>query len=98
MSAQGLAAELAGWQLWLVRRLRSSTYGPVGVNNDEQRADFGEVMVSLGIDRDVEAFTESIARVERDLLWERGRGMAVPDYVVRAFRDAVEAAQARRTG
>ena len=96
MSAQGLAAELAGWQLWLLRRLRSSTYGPVGVNNDEQRADFGEVMVSLGIDRDVEAFTESIARVERDLLWARGQGMPVPAYVVRAFREAVEAAQARQ--
>ena len=96
MSAQGLAAELAGWQLWLLRRLRSSSYGPVGVNNDEQRADFGEVMVSLGIDRDVEAFTESIARVERDLLWARGQGMPVPAYVVRAFREAVEAAQARQ--
>ena len=96
MSAQGLAAELAGWQLWLLRRLRSSTYGPVGVNNDEQRADFGEVMVSLGIDRDVEAFTESIARVERDLLWARGQGMPVPAYVVRAFREAVEAAHARQ--
>ena len=98
MSAQGLAAELAGWQRWLVRRLRRLTYGPVGVNDDAQRADFGDVMITLGIDRDIDGFTESIARVERDLLWERGRGMAVPDYVVRAFRDAVEAAQARRTG
>ena len=78
--------------------MRSLTYGPVGVNDDEQRADFGDVMLTLGIDRDIDGFTESIARVERDLLWERGRGMAVPDYVVRAFRDAVEAAQARRTG
>ena len=97
MSAQGLAVELAGWQRWLVRRLRRVSYGPVGVNDDEQRADFGEVMISLGIDRDILGFTESIARVERDLLWERGRGMAVPDYVVGAFRDAVEAAHARRT-
>ena len=96
MSAQGLAAELAGWQRWLVRRLRRLTYGPVGVNDDAQRADFGDVMITLGIDRDIDAFTESIARVERDLLWERGQGMAVPDYVVQAFRDAVEAAHARR--
>ncbi len=94
MSAQGLAAELAGWQLWLVRRLRRATYGPVGVNNREQLADFGEVMEALEID---ESFAESIARVERDLLWARGEGMQVPDYVVRAFREAVEAARERRT-
>lgn len=42
------------------------------------------------------AFTESIARVERDLLWAHGGGMAVPDYVVRAFRKAIEATQERR--
>jgi hypothetical protein len=97
MSAQGLADQLSEWQLWLVRRLRRLSYGPVGVNDDEQRADFGEVMISLGLDRDIAAFTESIARVERDLLWAHGQGMAVPDYVVQAFRDAVEAAHARRT-
>ena len=93
MSAHGLAAELAGWQLWLVRQLRRVTYGPVGVNNREQLADFGDVMVTLEID---ESFAESIARVERDLLWARGAGMQVPDYVVRAFREAVEAARERR--
>ena len=93
MSAHGLAAELAGWQLWLVRQLRRVTYGPVGVNNRDQLADFGDVMVTLEID---ESFAESIARVERDLLWARGAGMQVPDYVVRAFREAVEAARERR--
>lgn len=96
MSAQGLADQLGEWQRWLVRRLRRLSYGPVGVNDEAQRADFGEVMISLGLDRDIAGFTESIARVERDLLWARGQGMAVPDYVVRAFRDAVEAAHARR--
>jgi hypothetical protein len=98
MSARALAGQLAGWQRWLVRHLRRVSYGPVGVNDDEQRADFGEVMLSLGIDRDLEAFTDSIGRVERELLWEREQGMAVPDYVVRAFREAVEAAHARTRG
>ena len=95
MSAHGLAAELAGWQLWLVRQLRRVTYGPVGVNNREQLADFGDVMVTLEITT-TRDFAESIARVERDLLWARGAGMQVPDYVVRAFREAVEAARERR--
>ena len=96
MSAQGLAEQLAGWQRWLVRRLRSLSYGPVGVNDERQLADFGDVMVTLGIDRDIAGFTRSIARVERDLLWARHHGLSVPDYVVRAFRDAVEASRARQ--
>lgn len=96
MSAQGLAAELAGWQRWLVRRLRQLSYGPVGVNDATQLADFSDVMITLGIDRDVDGFTASIARVEQELLWARDAGLRVPDYVVRAFREAVEAAHARR--
>lgn len=97
MSARSLAAELAPWQLWLVRTLRRASYGPVGVNDDEQRADFGDVMIRLGVDDDPGSFVESISRVEHELLWARSRGMAVPDYVARAFTDAVEAARARRT-
>lgn len=96
MSSQGLAPQLAGWQRWLVRRLRTLSFAPVGVNDDEQRADFGEVMMTLGIDRDLESFAETIARVERDLLWAREAGMKVPPYVVAGFRSAVEAAQERR--
>ena len=95
MSSQGLAAQLAPWQRWLVRRLRTLSFAPVGVNNDEQRADFGEVMLTLGISDDLETFAETIARVERDLLWARDKGMRVPPYVVAGFRSAVEAAQAR---
>lgn len=96
MSAQGLSRQLAEWQRWLVRRLRRIQYGPVGVNNDDQRADFGEVMIALGFDRDIDEVTESIARVEYDLLWAREQGLPVPDYVTAAFREALEAALARR--
>ena len=55
-----------------------------------QRADFGDVMETLGITDDVEDFTETIARVERELLWAQADGMRVPPYVLAAFRDAVE--------
>ena len=95
MSAQGLAEQLAPWQRWLVRRLRAISYAPVGVNNDEQRADFGDLVITLGLDQDTESFTESIARVERDLLWARSSGMPVPPYVAAAMREAVEAARER---
>jgi hypothetical protein len=96
LSAQGLSEQLAPWQRWLVRRLRTISFAPVGVNNDEQRADFGDLMLALGITDDVQNFAETIARVERELLWARDAGMVVPPYVVAAFRSAAEAADARR--
>ena len=92
LSARGLWAELAGWQRWLVRRMRRFSFAPVGANDPTQAADFGAVMRTLGIDRDIDGFAEQIARVERDLLWAHRRGLRVPAYVARAFRDAVERA------
>lgn len=98
ISARGLADQLAPWQRWLVRHLRRISFGPVGANNPEQLADFGEVMATLRISDDLEQFATQISRVERELLWARDRGMRVPDYVVAAFRRAVELAEARQTG
>lgn len=97
MSAIGLAGQLAPWQRWLVRRLRQLSFAPVGANDDAQRADFGDVMEALGITDDLEDFTETIARVERELLWAQADGMRVPPYVLAAFRDAAERAAARRS-
>lgn len=98
LSARGLWAELAGWQKWLVRRLRTLSFAPVGANNDEQKADFGDLMSTLGITRQVDDFAAQISRVEAELLWARKAGLKVPPYVVAAFREAVEKAAARRTG
>lgn len=95
MSARGLSEQLSGWQRFLVRHLRRISFAPVGANNESQKADFGDVMETLGIDRDIEGFARQISRVERDLLWARERGMKVPDYVVAGFREAVELARAR---
>jgi hypothetical protein len=95
LSARGLWSELAGWQRWLVRRLRQRSFGPVGTSNAEQRADFGEVMVTLGIADDSERFATQVARVEQELLWARAGGLPVPPYVLAAFRDAVALAGAR---
>ncbi|MFC5175528.1 GTP-binding protein LepA [Nocardioides taihuensis] len=96
MSARGLAEQLSAWQTWLVRRMRRSSFAPVGANDEQQKADFGEVMAALGIDRDVESFATQISRVERELLWARDRGLRLPDHVVAAFREAVELAHERR--
>jgi hypothetical protein len=96
MSARGLAEQLAPWQTWLVRRLRALSFAPVGVNNATQRADFGDVMVALGIDDHLDRFAEQASRVERELLFARHRGLKIPPYVVKAFREAREAAYARR--
>jgi hypothetical protein len=96
MSARGLNEQLAPWQRWLVRRLRTLSFAPVGANNPEQTADFGDLMLALGIDRDVERFAIAVSRIESELLDAAGKGLPVPEYVLRAFRGAVEAAQARR--
>ncbi|WP_141013472.1 GTP-binding protein LepA [Nocardioides sambongensis] len=95
LSARGLWAELAAWQRWLVRRMRTVSFAPVGANTDGQRADFGAVMATLGIADDVDSFAGQAVRVERDLLWAHRRGMQVPPYVLRAFHDAVERARQR---
>ncbi len=94
LSARGLWDQLSGWQRWLVRRMRSLSFGPVGVNNDQQRADFGEVMLALRISEDA-AFAAQAVRVERELLWAHCEGMEVPPYVLRAFRHAAELARSR---
>jgi hypothetical protein len=98
LSARALWAELAGWQRWLVRRMRSLSFSPVGANNPEQLADFGDLMTTLGIDPDAHEdadFARQVARVEVELLWVRDRGLPVPAYVTRAFREAVELARER---
>lgn len=95
LSARGLAAQLAPWQRWLVRRLRALSFAPVGVNDATQLADFGDVMATLGIADRVDSFAEQVARLERELLWAHADGMRVPPYVLRAFADATEAAAAR---
>ncbi len=95
LSARGLWAQLASWQRWLVRRMRTISFGPVGTNNDEQRADFGDLMATLDIAPDHSDFVASVVRVERELLWAHHEGMTVPRYVLRAFREAAELAQQR---
>jgi hypothetical protein len=98
MSARGLAAQLSQWQLWLVRRLRALSFAPVGANDASQRADFGDLMSTLAIDQNLDRFAVMVARVEAELLGELHRGLEVPAYVVRAFREAVELSRARAAG
>lgn len=96
LSARGLWAQLAGWQRWLVRRLRSFSFAPVGANDERQKADFGDLMTTLGISRRIDDFAGQISRVEAELLWAQKRGLKVPPYVVAAFREAADLAAARR--
>jgi hypothetical protein len=95
MSARGLAAQLAAWQRFLVRHMRRVSFAPVGANDPAQKADFGDLVTTLGIDRDLHAFAEKISRVERELLWAADRGLRVPNYVLAAFHEAVELARQR---
>lgn len=96
LSAEGLWSQLSGWQRWLVRRLRSLSFAPVGANDDVQRADFGDLMGSLGLADRLTALATDVGRVERDLLWAHRHGLEVPAYVLSAFASAVELAASRR--
>ena len=80
------------WQKWMVRMMRRLSFAPVGANNDKQKADFGDVMDTLGITERFDDFAEQITRVERELLWARDKGLKIPDYVAAAFREARELA------
>lgn len=95
MSARGLWGEMAEWQRWLVRRLRSVSFTPVGAGSREQRADVGDMMVALGVGtpQASEEFVETVARTESDLLWAAGRGLQVPPYISHAFRECLDLAR-----
>lgn len=97
MSARALWEQLSAWQRWLVRHLRTISFSPVGANTDDQRADVGDMMLALGLERreEAESFAEQVGRVERDLLWAQHRGMRVPPYIASAFCNAVELARER---
>jgi len=95
LSAIDLAGRLSPWQAWLTRRVRRLTWGPVGANTTVQKADFGGVLTALDMREGLTAFGAEISRVERDLLWERRRGLDVPTYVVDALREAVALHDAR---
>ena len=95
LSARALWAELAAWQRWMVRFMRRASFAPVGANNAGQKADLGDVMAALGITDELDDFAVQVARVEKELLWARDRGLKVPDYVSRAFHEAVELARDR---
>ena len=97
ISARGLWEQLAGWQRWMVRRMRTISFSPVGANTAEQKADFGVVMETIGIgaDAEAEAFAKQVVRVENELLWAHHRGLPVPAYVTAAFREARVLAEAR---
>ena len=96
MAARELWAQMSGWQRWLTRTLRKRTFDPVGVYNDRQRADFGEVMreldISTGEEADLRHYARQVGRVEHELLWAHRQGLRVPDYVFKALRRAAEAA------
>ena len=101
IAAQGLWAEIAPWQKWLVRTLRRHTFEPVGAYTKKQWAEFGAVMHLLGIttegDEGVNRYAQQIGRVEMELLWAQRQGLRVPTYIVDSLRSAARLAAADRT-
>lgn len=100
LSAQELvqSGALAPWQLHLTRIMRSRAFSLVGASKPEQRADFGGVLVNLGLEDDIERNVRDIVRVETQLLWAQDKGMEVPAYALAAFRDAAAQYRERSAG
>ncbi len=94
LSARLHWSRLARWQRWLVRRMRTISFAPVGANSPQQLAQFGELMETLRITPSLDDFARRISIVEQELLWAGRQGLRVPAYVVRAFREAVDQARA----
>lgn len=83
--------ELAPWQLWLTRQLRSRTFSVVGTHGDpEYMAQMGEVATELGFADELERFAADIARLETRLLWAEQQGMRFPPYFLHALRECVD--------
>jgi hypothetical protein len=97
MSAQELveSGALAPWQLRLARFVRSKNFSLVGAKSAQERADFGGVLVNLGLEDDLERNVRDITRVETHLLWAQHEGMDVPAYALKAFREAAESYRVR---
>lgn len=100
MSAQELveSGALKPWQLRLARFVRSRAFSLVGAKTPEHRADFGGVVVNLGLDSDLERTVRDVARLEHHLLWAQQQGMEVPAYALKAFRDAADSYRERVRG
>jgi hypothetical protein len=81
---------LAPWQLNLARFIRSRTFGLVGAKTPDERAGYGSVIVTLGLEDEIERHVRDITRVETHLLHAHDQGMKVPAYALAAFRDAAE--------
>lgn len=91
MSAERLAARLRPWQVWMVQQLRSATYNLVGTNGEEgYKRDIGGLMVTFGLDEDIEAYAREVGRLEARLVWAGHQGMDYPPYVVERMRESVE--------
>lgn len=98
MSAEEMIQQkvLAPWQLHLARFVRSRSFGLVGAKTREERAGFGSVVVTLGLEDEIERHVRDITRVETHLLHAQDEGMEVPGYALAAFRDAAELYRERR--
>lgn len=93
LAAEQLGATLAPWQREVLRRVRAHTFAPVGVGDSTQSAQFGQVIDQLDGEPGIPAMTTSIVRLEQDVLGCHAAGVPVPDYALRAFRQAVERAR-----
>ncbi len=83
--------ELAPWQLYVARLLRSSNFTLVGVDYVKKyQRDMGGVLVGLDMHQELEIYAREMGRLEAQLLWANRKGMKFPPYFLKALRESVE--------
>ena len=83
--------ELAPWQLFVARLLRTTNFTLVGVDYVKKyQRHMGGVLVGLGMDQELEIYAREMGRVEAQLLWAHRKGMKFPPYFLKALRESVE--------
>jgi hypothetical protein len=89
--AETLIARLKPWQKAMARGIVFRTYAPVGAGSKEDKADFGEVALTL-VGDDVNQLVVPIHETAVRLV---GEGHPVPQFVLKAITECIEAAKAR---
>lgn len=81
---------LAPWQLYLSRLIKTKAYAPVGAGNDEQKADFGGIAITLLDGQEIDRFADPVQRVAQELLVAKDSGLILPKFVLKGLQESIE--------
>ena len=92
-SAHLLASKMSQPQLYMAKVVRDMIYRPVGVIDQVSERRMGNLLLrNVGATGpELDAYVQTISRVERQILYANDQGMKVPPYIVARLRDSIDA-------